>query len=153
MKLGVTKANIVVYLHAAMSNIDEENSTCSAQVSCSCHTICCPRWLIELLLSARSCSYSPKFQSSRTEFSQPNSELTSNIVSNLTLKAFLSLLPFFLYLSSQCPLFLRNFNVDQNWFCIPFSSVWIAHCSSFLSICRSCLPCSNLATTLAIIWQ
>ena len=60
-------------------------------MSCSCHTICCPRWLnyIEPLLSAGSCFFSPRSQSSRTKLSemQPNSELDQNTVLNLILNS------------------------------------------------------------------
>ena len=44
VKLGVNQANIVVCLHT-MGEIDEDNSTYSAHVCCSCHTICRSRWL------------------------------------------------------------------------------------------------------------
>ena len=42
------------------------NSTCSAHVSCSCHTMCCPRWLNRCFLQAI-VFFSPSSQSSRSK--------------------------------------------------------------------------------------
>ena len=62
IQLDVNQANIVVYLHA-MGKIDEDNSTCSARVSCSCHIIYCPRWLSRCFLQP--VCFLPMSQSSR----------------------------------------------------------------------------------------
>ena len=74
MQLGVNQENIVVCLHA-MGKIDEENSTCSALVSCSLPYHLLPK-MIEPLLSAGICFFSQV----KLNQTQPNSELNSKIV-------------------------------------------------------------------------